>query len=191
MDDGAIALARHKLDADEFYRMAVAGILRRQDRVELIDGDLIDMAPIGQGHEATVAGLNEALVVAYAGRAIVWPQNSLRLNRLNVPQPNFTVLRRRADFYATGERASPANVLLLVEVADSSLDFDRTVKLPLYARSGIADSWIVDLKGRTLFVHRRPAGDRYGEMTTHQAGERIALALEPEIVVSLDLMFPG
>jgi Uma2 family endonuclease len=191
MDDTGIAPARHKLDVDDFYRMAEAGILKRHDRVELIDGELIDMEPIGQGHEATVGGLNEALVLACAGRAIVWPQNSLRLNRLNVPQPDFTILHRRADLYATGERPTPKDVLLLVEVADSSLNFDRTVKLPLYAQAGIAEYWIVDLKRKTLFVHRKPAGDGYGDVTTHVAGERIALALAPEIVVSLDLMFPG
>jgi Uma2 family endonuclease len=191
MDDAGIAPARHKLDADEFYLMAEAGILQRHDRVELIDGELIDMAPIGQGHDATIGGLTEALVMACAGRAIVWVQNSLRLDRSNVPQPDFTVLRRRPDFYATGERADPADVLLLVEVAQSSLHFDRTVKLSLYAQAGIAEYWIVDLKRKTLFVYRKPAGDGYVDVTTHVAGERIALALAPEIVVSLNLMFPG
>ncbi len=189
MNDGALAPARHKLDMDDFYRMAEADIFGEHDRIELIDGDLIDMAPIGQGHEAAVNGLNEALVLACAGRAIVSPQNSLRLNRLNVPQPDFAVLRRRADFYATGARPTPDDVLLLIEVADSSLTFDRTVKLPLYARAGIADYWIVDLTRRVLDVHRKPAGDSYGQMSTHVAGERIALALAPDIVVTLDHFF--
>jgi len=170
MDNVGFAPARHKLDVDDFFRMADAGIFGRDDRIELIDGDLIDMAPIGQGHEAVVGGLNEALVLACAGRAIVWPQNSLRLNRLNVPQPDFTVLRRRADFYATGERPGPADVLLLVEVADSSLTFDRTVKLPLYARANIAEYWIVDLKRRVIEAYRRPVGDGYAEGTEHRAG---------------------
>jgi Uma2 family endonuclease len=147
------------------------------------------MAPIGQGHEATLGVLNEARVLACAGRGIVWPQNSLRLNRLNVPQPDFTVLRRRADLYARGERPSPADVLLLVEVSDSSLTFDRTVKLPLYAHAGIGEYWIVDLKRRVLDAYRKPAGEGYIEMSTHLAGERIALALAPDIVVKLDLVF--
>ncbi len=189
MDDVGFAPVRHKLDVHDFYRMAEAGIFGEDDRIELIDGDLIDMAPIGQCHEAAVNGLNEALVLACAGRAIVSPQNSLRLNRLNVPQPDFTILRRRADFYATGDRPGPADVLLLVEVADSSLTFDRTVKLPLYARAGIAEYWIVDLKREVLEAYRRPVADGYAEATEHRAGARLALAHAPEIVVGLDLIF--
>ena len=189
MDDAAVLLTRHKLNVDEYYRMAEAGILGEDDRVELIDGDIIDMAPIGPGHEATVGGLTETLVLAFVGRAIVWPQNSIRLGRWSAPQPDLAVLRRRADFYSTGERAGPEDVLLLIEVADSSLRYDRTVKLPLYARAGIAEVWIVDVKRGVVEVSRAPAGDGYAEMTTHQRGESVALSLAPEIVVKLDLIF--
>jgi Uma2 family endonuclease len=188
MDDVLHAPSRHRLDVDEYYRMGEAGIFGDR-RIELIDGDIIDMAPIGQGHESAVGGLNEALVLACAGRAIVWPQNSLRLNRWNVPQPDFAVLRRRPDFYRTGERPGPADVLLLVEVADTSLKFDREVKLPLYARAGIPELWIVDVKQRSLDAYRNPAGDGYAETTTHHSGEMLALALAPDIVVRLDLVF--
>ena len=189
MDEAAFAPTRRKLDVNEYCRMAEAGILGKEDRVELIDGSLIDMAPIGQDHEATVNGLTEALVMACARRAIVSTQNSIRLDRWNAPQPDLAVLRRRADFYATGERPGPADVLLLVEVANSSLRFDRTVKLPLYARAGIAELWIVDMKRRVLEAHRNPAGDSYRETDTHQPGDQLALLLAPEIVVRLDLMF--
>ena len=189
MDDAAVMPVRHKLDVDAYHRMAEAGVFGEDDRVELIDGDIIDMAPIGQGHEAIVSGLNEAFVIACAGRATVWPQNSIRLGRWSAPQPDLAVLRRRADFYATGERPGPANVLLLVEVADSSPRFDREVKLPLYARAGIGEFWIVDLKRRVLDAHRGPVGDGYDETTTHRPGEQLALALAPEIVVKLDLVF--
>ena len=189
MDDITILPARHKLDVDEYHRMAEAGIFAPDARIELIEGELIDMAPIGQGHAATVSGLTQALVMACAGRAIVWPQNPVRLDRASEPQPDLAVLRHRADFYATGERPGPADVLLLIEVADSSLRFDRTVKLPLYARRGIAELWIVDLKRRVLEAYRGPVGEAYRETTAHQPGEHLALALAPEIVVRLDLMF--
>ena len=188
MDDAALAPTRRKLDVNDYYRMADVGILGAKDRVELIDGNLIDMAPIGQGHAATVGGLNKALVMACADSAIVWPQNPIRLDQWSEPQPDLAILRPRADFYATGERPGPADVLLLVEVADSSLRFDRTVKLPLYARAGIAELWIVDMKRRVLEAHRSPAGDGYREMATHQPGEQLALLLAPEITVQLDLM---
>ena len=189
MDESAVAPARHKLDVDDYHRMADAGILGGDDRVELIDGDLIDMAPIGQGHAAIVGGLTEALFIACAGRAIVWPQNPVRLDRTSEPQPDLAVLRRRADFYATGEPPGPADVLLVVEVADTSLRYDRTVKLPLYARAGIAEFWIIDLQRRLIDAYRMPQGDGYREMTTHQPGDHVALALAPEINVKLDLQF--
>lgn len=189
MDEVLTAPVRHRLDVDRYDRMAEAGIFDRDERIELIDGALIDMAPIGQGHEGAVNALTEALFLAFAGRAIVSPQNSLRLDRLNVPQPDFAVLRRRADFYATGDRPGPADVLLLVEVADSSLRYDRTVKLPLYARAGVPEYWIVDLPGRVVEAYRSPAGDRFTEQATHRAGDRIALAAMPAIVVGLDIVF--
>ena len=97
MDDGNV-LTRHKLDVDAYYRMAQAGILGEDDRVELIEGEIIDMTPIGENHAATVSRLTEALVLAFAGSGIVWPQNPVRIDRLNEPQPDLAVLRRREDF---------------------------------------------------------------------------------------------
>ena len=187
MDDAADVLTQHKLDVDDYYRMAGAGILGEDDRVELIDGRIIDMAPIGQGHVASVNGLTRALVIGCGEKAIVSVQNPARLDRLNVPRPDFAVFRPRADFYAAGEPPGPADVLLLVEVADSSLRYDRTVKLPLYARAGIAEVWIVDLKRRVLHAHRRPTDGEYAEITTHHPGDHLALAAAPDITVRLDL----
>lgn len=189
MDDGAVLPARHKIDVDAYHRMGEAGILGEDDRVELIDGELIDMAPIGQDHAATVNRLNEALVMACAGRAIVSTQNPVRLDRLSEPQPDFAIFRARADFYATGRRPGPADVLLLVEVADSSLRFDSKVKLPLYAKAGIPEVWIVNLGRRVLSMHRQPVGQAYRESTTHRAGETIAPSLAPYIRVDLARIF--
>ena len=182
-------LTRRKLDADAFYRMAEAGILAKEDRVELIDGELIDMAPIGQSHGSTVSRLHEALVLACAGRATVYSQTSVRLDPLNVPEPDFAILKRRADFYGTGEPAGPADVLLLIEVADSSLRFDRTVKLPLYARNGVPEVWIIDLKQRTLECYRQPAGDQYRQCSTHHPGDTLSLAAAPDIALCVDQVF--
>ena len=189
MEDATTLLTRHKLDADSYYGMAEAGILRRHDRIELIDGELIDMAPIGQNHGSTVSRLNETLVLAFAGRATVYSQTSLRLDRFNVPEPDFAVLKRRADFYGTGEPAGPADVLLLIEVADSSLRFDRVVKLPLYARNAIPEVWIVDLKQRTLECYRHPAGDQYAHCSAHHPGGTLSLLAAPEITLQVDQVF--
>lgn len=187
MDDAADVQTQRKLDVDDYYRMADAGILHEDDRVELLDGRIIEMVPIGQGHVASVNGLTQALVLACVNKAIVSVQNPIRLDRLNEPQPDFAVLRLRPDFYATGDRPGPADVLLLVEVVDSSLRYDRTVKLPLYARAGIVEVWIVDLKRRVLHAHRRPTDGEYAEITTHHPGDPLAPAAAPGITVRLDL----
>ncbi len=188
MHDAEMALVRHKLTVDDYYRMADAGILSDDDRVELIAGDVVDMAPIGAGHASVVTTLHERLVLACAGRAIVRSQNPVRLDRLNEPQPNMAVLRPSADSYMTAH-PGPADVLLLIEVADSSLRFDRAVRLPLYARAGIPELWIVDLQRNVLTAHRAPDAGHYTEVTTHGPGDRLALALAPEITLKMDQVF--
>lgn len=119
--------------------MVEIGIFGKEDRIELIDGEIVEKLPVSRGYEATVCGLNTTLIMACLDNAIVSTVNSIRLDRWSAPQPDLTVLRPQADFYSTGERAGPGDVLLLIEVADSSLQYDRTVKLPLYARAGIAE----------------------------------------------------
>ena len=185
MDDMDLMLTRHRLNVDDYHRMAEAGILGEDDRVELIDGELIDMAPIGQGHAAAVNRLNRALVMAFGERAIVSVQNPVRLDRFSEPQPDFAVFRPRADFNATGERPGPPDTLLVVEVADSSPRYDRTVKLPLYARTGIPEVWIIDLRRRVLEAHREPGPDGYAAMTTHGPEDTVTLAQAPGIAVEL------
>ena len=188
MDTTDVVLTRHKIDVDDYYRMAETGILGEDDRVELIEGEIIDMAPIGVGHAAAVIRMTRALVPACMGRADVSVQNPVRLDQASEPQPDFIILRLRADGYELAH-PGPADVLLLIEVADSSLRFDRTVKLPLYARAGIPEVWIVDLQHRTLEAHRLPEGGRYTQTASYGPGNRLALALAPEITLSMDQIF--
>ena len=187
--DTTIMPTRHKLDADKYYRMAEAGVFAKGERIELIEGELLGMTPIGQGHEAYMIGLNEVFVLACAGRFLVSPQNSIRLSQFTVPEPDLALLRPRADRYLTGERPGPAEVVLLVEISDGSLRFDRTVKLPLYAQAGIQEFWIVDVNRSLIEVHTKPVGSTYAGMATYKPGERIALTLAPEITVALDPIF--
>ena len=187
MEQAALMPTRHKMDADSYYRAAETGVLRPEDRVELIEGEIIDMAPIGPDHQGDVMALNRALIEASGRRALVSPQNSLRLGRWSAPQPDFVVFRPRADLYRKGERAGPADALLVVEVSDSSLHYDRMVKLPLYAKAGIGEVWILDVARRTVTSHRDPSPDGYATTSTHIPGGKIALALDPSIVVELEL----
>ena len=181
-------LVRHRFSFDDVLGMVEAGLLSEDSRVELIDGELIDMVPIGPGHDGLVSGLNRALVLACGGKGIVRVQSTLLLGPRDAPQPDFTVVRPRADFY-TARHPGAADTFLVVEVAESSLRYDRTVKLPLYARAGVPEYWIVDLTGRVLNAYRDPSAGGYAEPTTHEPGERLALAAAPEILVPLDLVF--
>ena len=189
MDDVAVMPTRHKLEVYDYHRMVDAGILGKYDKVELIDGEIIDMAPIGQDHQATVNGLTKALVLACGDGAIVSIQNSIQLNRFSAPQPDAAVFRPRADSYRTGTQPGPADTLLLVEVAKSSLEYDKAVKLPLYALAGIAEYWIVDLRNRVVDVYRRPKDGAYAEHAPYGPSDRIPLLMDPEIVVALDIVF--
>ena len=136
-------LSQHRLSVDDYHKMGRAGIFGHDDQVELIEGRLIDMAPIGSDHAGTVIQLNAVLNRAFAQLALVSPQNPIRLSEHSEPQPDFAVLRPRADFYRTAH-PQPHDVLLVIEVADTSVRYDREVKIPLYARHGIPKSgcWI-------------------------------------------------
>ncbi len=169
---------RRRLDVDQYHRMGEAGVFEGNERVELIEGELVEMAPIGDRHAGTAIELNELLIAAARGRAVVAVGNPVRLSRYNEPQPDFALLRLRADRYR-GSTPTAADILLLVEVADSSLRYDRTVKLPLYARHGVPEVWIVDLEGGTVEVCREPAADGYAVVSRAGVGEGLEPALLP------------
>jgi len=151
------APARHVISVAAFHRMGEAGILGPSDRVELIDGELIDMSPIGVLHAAIVARLASYFSQQLGTAAVVWCQNPLRLDDISEPEPDIAILRPRADFYMTGH-PGPADALLVIEVADTSLAYDLGTKVPLYARHGIPEVWVVDAATRQTGVFRGPTG---------------------------------
>ena len=165
-------ITRWKLDVHAYHRLGDAGILGADDRVELIEGEVVAMSPIGAAHVGAVMALTRLLVVAFGDRAHVSPQGSVRLDANSEPQPDLALLRPRADQYRNALPA-PADILLLVEVADSSLRFDRLVKLPLYARHGIPEVWIVDLAAGAIEVHRGPGPAGYAAATRAGRGDRL------------------
>ena len=170
-------VARRPITVAEYYRMAEVGILGERDRVELIEGELVAMSPIGAYHTGTVNVLNHSLVHAVGERAMVSVQNPVRLDDLSEPQPDFALLRPRPGFYREAH-AQPADVLLLIEVADTSLNYDRAVKRALYARHAIPEFWIVDLTSGEVEVCRQPKADGYAAV--HRVGRDGAL--EPELL---------
>lgn len=166
----AVQLARRRFTVDEYAEMARVGILRDDDRVELIDGEIVEMAPIGPDHAGSVDAIYELLVRELSGLAQVRAQNPIRLDAFNQPQPDFALLRRRDDFYRSAH-PTPADVLLIVEVADTSLSTDRAVKLPLYARAGLPEVWLVDLAHGVISVHREPGPGGYRRTSTGRPGD--------------------
>ncbi len=182
--DDTPLLTRHRLTVADYYRMGEAGVFAPNARVELIEGEVIDMAPIGTRHAATVARLNRAASMAVGTKAIVSVQNPLRLGELSEPEPDLMLLKPRADFYADAHPTA-ADVLLLIEVADTSARYDREIKLPLYARHGVPEVWIVDLEARLLRFHRAPAGEAYGQSSTTASPGRTAIAALPGVEIDL------
>ncbi len=155
METLGAAVQRHRFDTTEYHRMAESGILSEDARVELVDGEVVEMSPIGSKHQAVVNRLNRLLMGFAAGDYIVSPQGPVKLDEHNEPQPDLALLGFREDFYEQ-EHPGPGDALLLIEVSDSSLEYDRSVKLPLYAGSGIPEVWIVDLAAGEVESHSGP-----------------------------------
>jgi len=172
---GSARVARHLFTVDEYHKMGEAGIFGEDDRVELIEGEIVEMSPIGSPHAARVKRLNRLLVRRLGTRAIVQVQDPVVLSQTSEPQPDLAVLKPRADFYAA-RHPTPADTLLITEVADSSRAFDRNVKAPLYARAGIAELWVVDVIDELVEVYRRPLRGTYREVTTFRRGQRVTIA---------------
>jgi Uma2 family endonuclease len=156
-------LRRHRLTVDEYHRMTGSGVLPEDARVELIEGEVVDMAPMRSRHASVVARLMAAFSSQVAGQALVWCQLPLRLGPQSEPEPDLMLLAPREDFYA-GAHPAAADVLLLVEVSDTTARYDRSVKLPLYARHGVREVWIIDLDNGLLRTCRAPLGDIYTEV---------------------------
>lgn len=180
----AVSYRRHALSVEDFRRMGDAGILSEDDRVELIEGELIDMAPIGSKHMGLVTRLARLLMRAVGDAAIVSVQNPLALPPRSEPQPDILLLKPRFDDYMSA-LPTPADVLLLIEVADTSFAYDRDIKLPLYARHGVAESWLFDIEGRRLEVHSQPGAEGYGCVVRPSADAIVAPQSLPQAMLAL------
>jgi len=181
------AAPRRLLTVDEYHQMGEAGILTEDDRVELIEGELVAMAPIGSEHIAASNSLNRLLVLAVGDHGIVSVGNPVRLNRHSEPQPDFSVLKPRDDYRKMLPR--PEDTLLAVEVANTSLDYDRKVKLALYARSGIPEVWIVNLAANEVEVYRSPVADNYTVVARAGLSATLTIAAIPDVSIPVARIF--
>jgi Uma2 family endonuclease len=182
----AVQLVTHRFTAKDFHRMVEAGILREDDRVELLHGEIVDMPPIGPGHASGVKRLlNGFLPLQLEGKVILSVQDPIHLGEHSEPQPDLALLKPRPDFY--GQRhPTPQEVLLVVEVMESSAGYDREVKVPLYARFGIPETWLVDVERGLIEVYREPSPEGYRQVHTRRRGEHLAPAAFPQFSLTVD-----
>ncbi len=170
---------------DDYYRMADAGILAEDDAVELIEGEIIRMSPVGSRHASRVKKLIRLLTMKLGESAIVAAQDPVHLSDLSEPEPDLSVLRPRDDFYES-RHPTPDDVLLLIEVSDSSLEFDHRVKLPLYARHNIRELWVVDLRNGLVEVYEGPEGNHYRDRRELQRSESLSPQSFPDLILTID-----
>jgi Uma2 family endonuclease len=179
-----IQVSRRLFTTSEYERMVEAGILGEDERLELLDGEVREMSPIGSRHVACVNRLNTLLNLHMRGQAIVSIQNPIRLSDYSEPEPDIAILHARDDYYADALPVAD-DVLMIVEVADTSLAYDREDKLPRYAAALIAEVWIIDLEHDTVERYVRPLHDRYAEAATFQRGETLTTQLITPLAISI------
>lgn len=178
-------IARRQFNVAEYHRMAEVGILCEDDRVELLDGEIWQLSPIGSRHMACVNRLTAAISRQIDQSVIVSVQNSIQLDDYSEPQPDLALLRMQPDFYAAA-LPTAADVLLLIEVADTSLEYDRGVKLPRYARAGIPEVWLVDLQENIVRAYSQPTENGYQIIRQLRPGQAAIATMIPGLAVAVN-----
>lgn len=180
----SVGVRTRRFSVEEYHQMVLAGILKEDDRVELIAGEIIEMTPIGPRHSFCVARLTDHFAVSLHGLAVVWVQSPIRLSPDSEPQPDVAVIRSPLTRYAD-THPGPDDVLLVIEVADTTVDHDRLRKIPLYARAGIPETWLVNLPAEVIEVHRDPTQDGYRDVRIVRRGESLAPRAFPDVTLSV------
>ena len=175
---------QHRFNVKEYYRMAETGVLRPDARVELLDGRIIDMSPIGSSHAGMVKRFIRIFNKFANERWAISAQDPLRMDDHSEPEPDFMLLKPSPDDY-TSRHPEPEDVFLLIEVSEASLDYDREEKIPAYGRAGILECWIVNLRDQSLEVYREPHFTGYGSKTILRAGDKVFPQAFPDVIVSV------
>jgi Uma2 family endonuclease len=178
------AAVRDRLTVDDFHRMGQVGVLSEDSRMELLDGELIEMAPIGSRHAALVTRLTRLLTLQARGQAVVFSQNPIVLSPHSEPQPDIALLEPRADDYASA-LPTPDDVLLVIEVAETSLQYDRETKIPLYARHGIREVWLFDISTRLVHCYSALKARAYGDVLIRDPAGVLSPSALPTIRIDL------
>ena len=174
----SVQYQKHNFNVDEYYRMAEVGLLSADDRVELVEGEIVEMSPIGSTHAGTVDRSSAFLNLKFGNAVIVRVQNPIRLDDFSEAQPDLALLKPRKDFYSKSH-PGPEDVLVVIEVADRSLDYDRNVKLPLYARAGIPEAWLMVLSKDVIEVYSQPRNGKYQKVQRLKRGKTLVSSTIP------------
>jgi Uma2 family endonuclease len=180
---------RYRFTRREYHALAAAGVLEEDARVELIRGDIAVMSPINPRHASAVDRLTAVLSAALAGRAVVRVQSPFIVNEDTEPQPDVTLLKPRADFYAA-EHPEAKDLFLAIEVADTSLRYDHEVKLPLYATAGLAEVWLLNLSENVLEVYREPGPKGYRSLQRLSPGDQVSPLAFSDLTFSVAALLP-
>lgn len=174
--------ARHRFSTGEWHRMGEAGLFGEDDRLELLDGEVLTMSPIGPRHAVCVDRLSRLLWQQVGDRAVVRVQNPVGLGRYSEPQPDLALTRPPADAYLRAH-PGPSDLLLVVEVADTTFEWDRVHKATLYAGAGVVETWVVDLGGDQVVVLTEPAGGGYRRERLARRGDVVEPVALPGLVL--------
>ena len=183
-----VEIPRRRFTVDEYHRMAEVGILHPHERVELIDGEIVQMAPISPRHAGCVINATRLFITQLGGRAVVSPQNPVVIRPRSEPQPDLLLLRPRAVSYSR-KHATPDDVLLAAEVADTTVLFDRLVMARLYARADIAEFWLFLTGEGIVEVYREPGPDGYASVTAHGSGQTLSPLAFPAVGFTVEEFF--
>jgi Uma2 family endonuclease len=185
----ATEIERRRFTVHEYHKMVDAGILCEDDRVELIRGEILEMSPIGPRHSAAVLRALNGLLRLIGDRAIVGCQGSIRLDEYDEPQPDIYLLRSKDDFYASGH-AGPSDIFLIVEMADSSLEYDKSVKMKLYAETGVPEYWVADIQNERVIAYSNPGQTGYQSEQVFERGRTLVPKLLPGCLIPLNTLLP-
>ena len=188
-DCGARLPQTRKFTVAEYYRMAEVGILHPDERVELIEGEIIVMPPIGPEHANNVDEFNEILAQYVRGRFRIRIQNPVRLDDYSEPEPDVALVRRRPEGYGAAHPTS-ADVLLVIEVAHTSLEYDRNIKAHIYGRSGVPETWVRNLPEDCIERFTEPGPDGYARHTVHRRGEVLTPVALPDLELAVSDLLP-
>jgi Uma2 family endonuclease len=185
-----VVAERRRFTVDEYHKLATAGVLSADDRVELVEGELIQLPPIGSLHAGLVARLDRTFQALASNDCAVWIRNPLSFPPASEPQPDVALLKPRVDGYL-GALPTAMDVLLVIEVADTTVAHDRDVKIPLYARQGVAEAWLLDATERRLEIYRDPGPEGYRTLLRPDRDAVVAPLALPKVRVDIRALFTG